>query len=107
MDILQSLQLINVAELTVIVLVCYVLTAGAKKSKLDNKYMPFISMGVGLLVGLAIAGVFHDGDLGKAGLTDLGKAGLTGFLSGGYTSGLFTGIKGILGGYDNVNKGDK
>ncbi|MGQ2374564.1 MULTISPECIES: phage holin family protein [Companilactobacillus] len=99
MDILQSLQLINVAELTAIVLVCYVLTAGAKKSRLDNKYMPFISMAVGLLVGLAIAGVFHDGDLGKAGLT--------GFLAGGYTSGLFTGIKGVLGGYENSEKGDK
>ena len=91
MDILQNLQLMNVTELTIIILVCYLLTAAAKKSKLDNKYMPFISMGVGLLVGLAIAGVFHDGDLGKAGLT--------GFLAGGYTSGLFTGIKGVLGGY--------
>ncbi|KRK80756.1 hypothetical protein FD03_GL002187 [Companilactobacillus nodensis DSM 19682 = JCM 14932 = NBRC 107160] len=56
-------------------------------------------MAVGLLVGLAIAGVFHDGDLGKAGLT--------GFLAGGYTSGLFTGIKGVLGGYENSEKGDK
>ena len=91
MDILQGLQLMNVTELTIIILVCYLLTAAAKKSKLDNKYMPFISMAVGLLVGLAIAGVFHDGDLGKAGLT--------GFLAGGYTSGLFTGIKGVLGGY--------
>jgi len=48
-------------------------------------------MVVGLLVGLLIALVFHD--------TELGKAGLTGFLAGGYTAGLFTGIKGILGGY--------
>ena len=46
---------------------------------------------VGLLVGLLIALVFHD--------TELGKAGLTGFLAGGYTAGLFTGIKGVLGGY--------
>ena len=99
MDILQGLQLMNITELTIIILVCYLLTAAAKKSKLDNKYMPFISMAVGLLVGLAIAGVFHDGDLGKAGLT--------GFLAGGYTSGLFTGIKGVLGGYENSEKGDK
>ena len=97
MDILQGLQLTNVTELTIIILVCYLLTAAAKKSRLDNKYMPFISMAVGLLVGLAIAGVFHDGDLGKAGLT--------GFLAGGYTSGLFTGIKGVLGGY--TTKEDK
>jgi len=52
-----------------------------------------------LLVGLLIALVFHD--------TELGKAGLTGFLAGGYTAGLFTGIKGILGGYENSEKGDK
>ena len=97
MDILQGLQLMNVTELTIIILVCYLLTAAAKKSKLDNKYMPFISMGVGLLVGLAIAGVFRDGNLGKAGLT--------GFLAGGYTAGLFTGIKGVLGGY--TTKEDK
>jgi len=99
MDILQSLQLTNVTELTIIILVCYLLTAAAKKSKLDNKYMPFISMIVGLLVGLLIALVFHD--------KELGKAGLTGFLAGGYTAGLFTGIKGILGGYENSEKGDK
>ena len=97
MDILQGLQLMNITELTIIILVCYLLTAAAKKSKLDNKYMPFISMLVGLLVGLLIALVFHD--------TELGKAGLTGFLAGGYTAGLFTGIKGILGGY--TTKEDK
>jgi len=92
MDILQGLQLIDVTELVGIVLVCYLLTAATKQSKINNKYMPFISMVIGLIVGLAIAGVFHDGDLGKAGLT--------GFLAGGYTSGLFTGVKGILGGYE-------
>ena len=59
--------------------------------------LPFISMVVGLLVGLLIALVFHD--------TELGKAGLTGFLAGGYTSGLFTGVKGVLGGY--TTKEDK
>jgi len=97
MDILQGLQLMNITELTIIILVCYLLTAAAKKSKLNNKYMPFISMIVGLLVGLLIALVFHD--------KELGKAGLTGFLAGGYTAGLFTGIKGISGGY--IKKEDK
>lgn len=71
MDILQGLQLMNVTELTIIILVCYLLTAAAKKSKLDNKYMTFISMIAGLLVGGWTSDMFD---------------GIQGFLNNGGTS---------------------
>ncbi|KRK90532.1 hypothetical protein FC88_GL001789 [Companilactobacillus futsaii JCM 17355] len=53
-------------------------------------------MVVGIIVGLVIAGIFGD--------VSLGKAGLAGFLVGGTTAGLFTGFKGVTGGYESNDK---
>ena len=93
MEIIKSLNLIDNAGLTILILVCSMgFTALTKvATPLESKYLPFASMIFGIIAGILIAVVFHD--------KELGKAGLTGFLAGGYTAGLFTGIKGILGGY--------
>ncbi|APX72848.1 phage holin family protein [Companilactobacillus allii] len=95
MNIIQNLDLINASELALIALCCYVLTSGIKKTKIKNAYMPFISMAVGILIGIIVALAYHD--------NDIVKAGLAGFLVGGWTAGLFTGIKATFGGYDLDN----
>lgn len=94
MDVIQGLNLINSVELVVIGLCCYEFTSAIKKSKLKTKntYMPFISMAVGIFFGVVVALIFDD--------RDLAKAGLVGFLVGGFVSGLFTGLKGVTGGYE-------
>lgn len=96
MELFQNLNLIDATELVLISLVCYGLTAATKKSKIKNTYMPFISMGVGIFVGIVVALVMHD--------SELGKAGLIGFLVGGWTSGLFTGVKGFINSKKEVTK---
>ncbi|APX72099.1 hypothetical protein M5C72_02835 [Companilactobacillus allii] len=88
MDIIQNLNLINATELILIALICYGLTQAAKQSKLKSTYMPFISMVVGAFVGIIVALIMHD--------SELGKAGIVGFLVGGWTSGLFTGVKAVI-----------
>ncbi|MFC6324053.1 phage holin family protein [Companilactobacillus baiquanensis] len=96
MDIIQNLNLINASELLLIAICCYVLTSGIKKTRIKNAYMPFISMAVGILIGVIVALAYHD--------VNIVKAGIAGFLVGGWTSGLFTGIKGAFGGYEVDNK---
>lgn len=96
MAIIQNLNLIDATELLLIALSCYGLTQATKQSKIKNTYMPFISMGVGILVGIVVALVMHD--------VELGKAGLIGFLVGGWTSGLFTGIKAVINDKKEVTK---
>jgi len=92
MDIIQNLNLINAGELMLIALICYTLTAGVKKTKLKNAYMPFVSMVVGIFVGIIVAWAFHD--------MNIAKAGIAGFLVGGWVAGLFTGIKATFGSYE-------
>lgn len=99
MDIIQNLNLINASELLLIAICCYVLTSGIKKTRIKNAYMPFISMAVGILIGIIVALAYHD--------VNIVKAGIAGFLVGGWTSGLFTGIKGAFGGYELDNKTSK
>ncbi|WP_125711783.1 hypothetical protein [Companilactobacillus kedongensis] len=92
MDIIQNLNLIDASQLLLIAVCCYIATGYAKTTRIKNTYMPFISMVVGVLVGLIVAKAFGD--------TNFIKAGIAGFLVGGWTAGLFTGIKGALGGYE-------
>lgn len=89
MNFIQSLHLIDTSELVLIAVCCYVITQAIKESMIQiaNEYLPFLSMIIGVLVGIVIALIFHD--------YDLGKYGLAGFLVGGWTSGIFTGIKGV------------
>lgn len=88
MELFQGLNLIDGTELITILLVCWAFNEGVKRSNIKNQYMSFISMGVGIVVGVLIALVFHD--------ADLGKAGLVGLLMGGFTTGLFKDVKEIL-----------
>lgn len=98
MDIIQGFGLVSAPELALIGIVVYFIIQAIKLSKIKiaNTYLPFIAMVVGVFAGLLIAGIFGD--------VSLGKAGLAGFLVGGTTAGLFTGFKGITGGYQNNDK---
>ena len=99
MDYIMGMNLINSAELVIMAVIVYVITQALKQTKIKNAYMPFIAMGVGILVGLTIALIFHE--------QEIGKACLAGFLVGASTAGLFTGIKGVIGGYDTEWKPTK
>ncbi|QCX24598.1 holin [Companilactobacillus futsaii] len=98
MDIIQGFGLVSAPELAIIGIGVYFIIQAIKLSKLKiaNTYLPFIAMVVGIIVGLVIAGIFGD--------VSLGKAGLAGFLVGGTTAGLFTGFKGVTGGYESNDK---
>lgn len=89
MQIIEGLNLIDVAQLTIIAVLCYILTNSVKNTKaIDSKWMPFVSMGLGLVLAILTALVFHD--------KEIGKSIIAGLLVGGWTSGMFDGIQGFL-----------
>lgn len=98
MDYIIGLNLINSSELVLIAVCVYAVTQAIKlsKIKIPNTYLPFVSMVVGIFFGVVIGLVFHE--------HEIDKFVLSGFLVGASTSGLFTGIKGVAGGYDNNSK---
>ncbi len=89
MQIIEGLNLIDVAQLTIIAVLCYILTNSVKNTKaIDSKWMPFVSMGLGLVLAIVTALVFHD--------KEIGKSIIAGLLIGGWTSGMFDGVQGFL-----------
>jgi len=89
MEIIEGLNLIDAAQLVVIAILCYVLTNSIKNTKVvDTRWMPFVSMALGLVIAIVTALVFHD--------NEIGKAIIAGLLVGGFTSGMFDGIQGFL-----------
>lgn len=87
MDYIQQLNLGTTAELMITVLVVFVLTQGIKQTKVDNRWMPWISMAVGAVAGIVSVAVTKD--------VNWLSGGLMGLLVGGFTSGLFDGFKGF------------
>ncbi|WP_099974263.1 holin [Lactobacillus terrae] len=94
MELISAMNLVTTVSLLIMALGCYVVTQAIKLSqiKLANKYLPFVSMIVGIIAGLLVGYFMHE--------ADLGKSAIAGFLVGSATAGLFTGFKGIAGGYD-------
>lgn len=89
MQIIEGLNLIDVAQLTIVAILCYILTNSVKNTKaIDSKWMPFVSMGLGLVLAIITALVFHD--------KEIGKSIIAGLLVGGWTSGMFDGVQGFL-----------
>ncbi|WP_258115661.1 holin [Levilactobacillus yiduensis] len=87
MDYIQQLNLGTAAELALTTLVVFVLTQAVKQTKVSNQWMPWLSMGVGVVVGLLSVFVTADHNF-------LSGA-VMGLLVGGFTSGLFDGFKGF------------
>ena len=94
MDYIQQLNLGTATELALTTLVVFVLTQAVKQTKVPNQWMPWLSMGGGVVVGLLSVFVTADHNF-------LSGA-VMGLLVGGFTSGLFDGFKGF-----NVKEDDK
>jgi len=86
-DYIQQLNLGTAAELALTTLVVFVLTQAVKQTKVPNQWMPWLSMAIGVAVGLLSVFVTADHNF-------LSGA-VMGLLVGGFTSGLFDGFKGF------------
>lgn len=87
MDLIKELNLGTAAELAISAAIIYVLVQGAKRTKLDNKWLPWVAMGLGIVSGIVSVAVTKD--------SNWGPAAVQGFLLGAATSGLFDGVKGL------------
>lgn len=87
MDYIQELNLGTVSELMITIAVVFVLTQAVKSTKVKNKYMPWLSMGLGIVSGLVSVAVTKD--------VNYLSGAVMGLLVGGFTSGLFDGFKGF------------
>ena len=94
MDYILGLNMISAAEATILMVATYISTQITKKTtKVNNNFMPIFSVGYGIVFSFFIGTfVFHD--------ANIYQTVLVGFLIGGATSGVFTGVKGIVGGYN-------
>lgn len=86
MDYINNLNLGSTAELAIISAVIYMMISAIKKTKIDNKWLPWISMIIGTIAGLLA--VVTTGDVNYL------QGSVLGLLVGGFTSGLFDGFKG-------------
>lgn len=96
MDYILGLNMISTAEATILMVATYIATQITKKTtKVNNNFMPIFSVGYGIIISFLVGTfVFHD--------ANIYQTVLMGFLIGGATSGVFTGVKGIVGGYSTT-----
>lgn len=88
MDLITKLNLGSTAEIAIIIIIVYGLTQAIKQTKIDNRFMPWISMILGIFSGLI--SVFITNNHNFSGACFLG------FLIGGFTSGLYDGFSGFV-----------
>ena len=96
-DIIKQLNLLSPVEIILISAGCVVCTNMVKKTKINNSFMPLVCCGFGVLFSVWVAYSMHD--------VNVGKATLAGFLIGGTTTGGWTFVKDVTGGYD-TNESD-
>ena len=87
MDLITKLNLGSTAEIAIIIIV-YGLTQAVKQTKIDNKWLPWIAMILGIFSGLISVVVTGD--------HNYSSASVLGFLIGGFTSGLFDGFSAFV-----------
>lgn len=88
MDLITKLNLGSTAEIAIIVIIVYGLTQAIKQTKIDNKWLPWIAMILGIFSGLISVVVTGD--------HNYSSASVLGFLIGGFTSGLFDGFSAFV-----------
>lgn len=88
MDLIKNVKLGTVSEIVITVLIVYALTQAIKQTKIDNRWMPWIAMTLGIFSGLASVPITGDSNY----LTSA----VMGFLVGGFTAGLFDGFSGFF-----------
>lgn len=87
MDLIEELNLGTAAELAISAAIILVLVNALKRTKLDNKWLPWVAMGLGVVSGIVSVAVTKD--------NNWAPAAVQGFLLGAATSGLFDGVKGL------------
>lgn len=85
MNFITQLNLGSGLEITISAAICFVITQAAKQTKISNHFMPWISMGTGVIAGEVVG--ISQGDSHYLSLAILG------LLIGGATVGLFDGFK--------------
>lgn len=85
MDLIEELNLGTAAELAISAAIILVLVNALKRTKLDNKWLPWVAMGLGVVSGIVSVAVTKD--------NNWAPAAVQGFLLGAATSGLFDGVK--------------
>lgn len=88
MDLITKLNLGSTAEIAIIIIIVYGLTQAVKQTKIDNKWLPWIAMILGIFSGLISVVVTGD--------HNYSSASVLGFLIGGFTSGLYDGFSGFV-----------
>lgn len=87
MDMISQLNLGTAAELAISAAIILALVQAIKQTKLENKWLPWVAMGLGIVAGLISVAVTDD--------HNWAGAGVMGFLVGAATAGLFDGVKGF------------
>lgn len=85
MDLIKELNLGTAAELAISAAIILVLVNALKRTKLDNKWLPWVAMSLGVVAGIVSVAVTKD--------SNWAPAAVQGFLLGADTSGLFDGVK--------------
>lgn len=85
MDMILQLNLGTAAELAITAAIILALVQAIKQTKLDNKWLPWLAMGLGVVAGLISVAV--------TGGHNWASGAVMGFLVGAATSGLFDGVK--------------
>lgn len=88
MDIINNLNIATAGELAIAGIFVAAVTGAIKQSKIPNQYMPWISMGVGIIGGIVAVIATKD--------SNWFNGALSGMLVGAATSGLFDGVKGLF-----------
>lgn len=87
MDFIKTLNLGTAAELVISAAIILALVQAIKQTKVNNKWLPWIAMGLGVVAGLVSVVATKD--------SNWVPAALQGLLLGAATSGLFDGVKGL------------
>lgn len=77
----------QVPEYGIILIIVASLTQNIKQTKINNNYLPWVSMVIGAVAGLVAAYMMKD--------TNYAESVITGIVIGGTSSGLFDGVKGL------------
>lgn len=88
MDLISGLGIGTTLEITLTALICFGFTQALKQTFLNNKWLPWLSAGIGIVTGIVIGFWQHDNLLTGA---------ILGLLIGFAISGLFDGFKGFKG----------
>lgn len=88
MELITKLNLGSTAEIAIIVIIVYGLTQAIKQTQINNKWLPWISMVLGIVAGLVSVFITKD--------NNFSGAAFLGFLIGGFTSGLYDGFSGFV-----------